>query len=109
MRAERLPAIVRPEPIGRGLSDLFFEEAVDLGGEKFRIIVVWVDRLGDSQPPARPTRGPDRDRNHRKPGANGKRGGQGRGGSKATEERRPESSVSSALIDQDANYSTFLE
>ena len=109
MRAQGFPAIMGPEPVGWGATNLFFEQAVNLGGEKFGVIGFGINRFRDGHFPPRPAAGVDGNRDQRKTGAKGKPGRDHRGGSEPPKKWRPESGITGALIGQDTDDAALAQ
>ena len=107
-RLRGFPAVVDPEPIGRGGGDLFFERAVEGEREVFDGVAGGVDRRQDFAAPAGGADGVDGDGNERRAGAGGDDRGEGGGGGEASEERGPERLVAGMLVDEDGEHAAAL-
>jgi len=101
------PAVVNPEPVGRGAVNLPFQQMVQIHGDFPDSASLGRDRFAGVNDPTRHADGPDAHHGEQGTRPLGQTGRERRGGGKLPEERGPDPRVARMLVDQDAEHAAF--
>ena len=109
VRLEILPTVVNPEPIARGVTDLRFEQVVEIHRDLGKIAILGRHRVTCVDLPAGEAGGAHAHHGEQGAGVLGKAGRERRGCGEFAEEGHPDSGRAGMLIDQDADNPPLLQ